>query len=395
MNSKVVVIGAGITGLRTAMALLEEGCSVTLIEKTNKLGGMAASFKYKDFSLDFGPHKFYTQLEGIEDDFISLVGEENLNIVEKKNSIRLLGNSLDFPVKIGQLISKIPPNKAIQIALDLMKAKISLAKPSNYEEYFIKGFGKTGYRLVFEGFAQKVWGEPKSLSVELAEKRSPAKGVFDVLKTALIKNDYNVSSKHFLYPKEGFGFLAESLGGKIKSLGGEIILGSELKEVVIKDKKVFAVKIADGNKKVRNINCDIVVSTISPDELGASIKRMPLEVKESLKHLEFRALTLAYVFLEQPRALDVQWMFFPEKEFCFNRVSEQKLFSSNTCPEGKTVLTAELTSEADDSYHNMSENKIKERVIRDLEKAEIIKKDKVYDFAIRKARKVYPLYSTG
>ena len=150
-NKDAVILGAGLTGLRTALYLINSGFNVTIIEKTDKVGGVCASFKYKDFILDYGPHKFYTQLPGVYEDFKSLVPD--YLTIKKKNSIRLLGQYFDFPVKLSQLLLRIPISKAFNIFIDFVKSNLSRNEIKNYEDYFVKGFGRTGYNTIFRGFA--------------------------------------------------------------------------------------------------------------------------------------------------------------------------------------------------------------------------------------------------
>ena len=223
---KAIIIGAGITGLRIGAYLIDAGYNVTVLEKSGKVGGMTSSFNYKDFIVDYGPHKFYTQLPGVYDDFKKIVGEGNYLVVKKKNSIRLLGKYFDFPVKLSQLMLKISPITAFRILLDFIKAQLNKRPVLSYEDYFTNGFGKTGYSVLFEGFANKVWGDPKTLSEELARRRSPASNIFDVLKTALVKNKGDVSAEYFYYPKYGYGVMCNNLAKYIESKGGEIILNA-------------------------------------------------------------------------------------------------------------------------------------------------------------------------
>ena len=135
-----VVVGAGITGMRIAQLLAKSGFKVTILEKTKKVGGMTASFKYKDFILDYGPHKFYTQLPGVYDNFKEIVGDGNYLIVKKKNSIRLLGRYFDFPVKLSQLLLGINPFLSAKIGIDLIKANLNKREVLSYEDYFVNGF---------------------------------------------------------------------------------------------------------------------------------------------------------------------------------------------------------------------------------------------------------------
>ncbi|MBU0461266.1 MAG: NAD(P)-binding protein, partial [Nanoarchaeota archaeon] len=112
---KATILGAGISGLYTASKLTPH-YQIEVLEKKDTIGGVTASFKYKDkYILDHGPHKFYTQLPGIEKEFKHLIGKEYLR-VKKKNSIRLKGKYYEFPVKIIQLVLGIGPVMGAKIA---------------------------------------------------------------------------------------------------------------------------------------------------------------------------------------------------------------------------------------------------------------------------------------
>ena len=364
------VLGAGITGLYIGSRLSEKGYNVTVIEKTSKIGGMTSSFNYEDFILDYGPHKFYTQLPGIYDEFKRIVGEGNYLIVKKRNSIRLFDRYFDFPVKMSQLFTNISPVLAFKIGIDFIKAKMNKRKILTYEDYFINGFGETGYNSVFKSFAEKVWGSPERLSEELARRRSPASNIFDVLKTVFVKNKKDVNAEYFYYPKKGYGVMCDALAKAIKKSKGVILLNTKPEKINVRNDKVVSIDLINKTGKKKKINCDLLVSSLSITELPYLLNPLPTKkILASADRLKFRALIISYVFLKKRRALKDNWLFFPEKDFCFNRVAEQKSFSEETCPADKTVLTAEITCNYGDEMYNSTDEKKKEIVLRDLEKA--------------------------
>jgi phytoene desaturase len=57
-NNKVIVIGAGIAGLATAIRLAANGASVTVFEKNNYAGGKLSAFVKEGFHFDAGPSLF-------------------------------------------------------------------------------------------------------------------------------------------------------------------------------------------------------------------------------------------------------------------------------------------------------------------------------------------------
>ena len=61
-NYDVIVIGAGISGLLSALALSKEGKSVLILEKEDYIGGVCRSYEINGYRLDTGPHAI-TRLE--------------------------------------------------------------------------------------------------------------------------------------------------------------------------------------------------------------------------------------------------------------------------------------------------------------------------------------------
>lgn len=62
MNDKIIVVGAGISGLLTTLVLSKEGKKVLILEKTENLGGMCRSYDVDGYKVDTGPHVL-TRLE--------------------------------------------------------------------------------------------------------------------------------------------------------------------------------------------------------------------------------------------------------------------------------------------------------------------------------------------
>lgn len=60
---EVIVIGAGISGLLSALALSKEGKSVLILEKSDYLGGVCRSYEVDGYQVDTGPH-IITRLDG-------------------------------------------------------------------------------------------------------------------------------------------------------------------------------------------------------------------------------------------------------------------------------------------------------------------------------------------
>ncbi|MEK6920698.1 MAG: NAD(P)-binding protein [Nanoarchaeota archaeon] len=401
-KKKAVILGAGVTGLKAAAELARAGYAVHVLEKNVHIGGMAYSFQYKDVTLDYGPHKFYSQIKGIMPEYKELLGENCLTR-EKTNSLYLLGKYFRFPPNPFQLAFGINPliiaRCGISYCSSLLGSFFSPKQNISYEDYFLHGFGKGAYDLLFKDFCWKVWGDPKIISEELARRRIPVPNIKELAKNALTgaQDKPDVSAKYFYYPKQGFGKFSDILADDILSHDGIISLGAVPQEIITNGKKVTSLVYLDHTKKKQTLSdIDVFISTIHLKDLVALFApKAPSSVADASGALRYRALRLCYVFLDKERALRDNWFFFPEQNVCFNRVSEQKSFSPFTVPSGKTVITAEITCDIDNRYYTMDDAALRAVVLADLEKVGILKKEEVIDFLAKKLARVYPVYAIG
>lgn len=373
---KILILGAGITGLVSAYYLSKD-FEVTLLEKENFIGGTARSFKYKDFLLDYGPHKIYTELPGIIAEIEKVVP---LLKIKKRNSIYLKGNYFDFPLKISQIATKMPFT-AFNALLDIIKNLLSKKLvDDSYENFLLNRFGKTLYELSFKNYAVKVWNSsPKELDAELAKRRVAISGIFQLIKGILLKDTKNISAEFFYYPKYGIGELTEALVKKIKENNGKIILNSEIKKINLKNNQIESIKLAKSTLKA-----DYFISTIPLDSLFRLLDPSPLIQNPAFSYQD---LNVFYFLLKKPKALKDCWIFFPEKELVFQRVSEQKAFSKFTSPEKETAIMVETTKPINEA--------LKQKIILQLNQAGILKKEEISEYFTKTLKKAYPLYKKG
>jgi protoporphyrinogen oxidase len=381
-KKKVVVLGGGITGLVAAYYFSQDpDFEVTLIEKQKKIGGSAFTFLYKDFILDYGPHKLYTELPGI---FEEIKKVTPLLKIKKKNSIYLRENLYNFPLQLSQIATKMPVT-AVKAGLDIFQKPFCPLPDDSYENFLLNRFGRTMYELSFKDYAQKVWGsDPKQLDKELAIRRVAISNVFELIKGILIKDTQKISAEYFAYPPKGIKQLLDNLVKKIRESGGKVLSETQASEIKITDNKVEYIKI-----KKTKIKPDYVVSTIFLDELVKTItdKTKTPEISGASKKLDYQKVSVLYLVLNKKRALKDCWIFFPEKKFFFHRVSEQKAFSLETSPKDKTVLMIETTKEPTKETIN--------KMVNQLISLDIIKKQDILDSFIKTSEKVYPLYRKG
>ena len=381
-KKQVLILGAGITGLTAGYYLSQnKDYDVTVVEKEKTIGGTAFGFKHKDFILDFGPHKLYTEIPGI----INEIKKVSILLkIKKTNSIFLRNNIYDFPLKITQVALKMP-TAAIGAGLDIATKPFNKKPDDSYENFLLNRFGKTMYELSFKDYAQKVWtSSPKELDKELAIKRVAISNIFELIKGILFKDTKKISAEHFYYPPKGIKQLLDNLAEKIKKNGGKVLLNAKVSEIKIKNNKIESAKL--GSKKIKP---DYIISTIYLDSILNTIKdsNKTKELQQHADSLKYQGVNVIYLVLNKKKALRDCWMFFPEKKFMFHRVSEQKSFSPFMGPKDKTVVMVETTQPA-------TQENIK-KMIYQLESINIIKAKDIEETFVKSSTRTYPIYKKG
>ena len=97
-KNKISIIGAGISGIATAVSLIKQGYSVDIFESKKNLGGRAGSFIKGERLLDIGQHVFLPSYKNFINLLTDLGCYEDLKIV-KKLRIPVIDNNQTFYIK--------------------------------------------------------------------------------------------------------------------------------------------------------------------------------------------------------------------------------------------------------------------------------------------------------
>ena len=89
----------------------------------------------------------------------------------------------------------------------------------------------------------------------------------------------------------------------------------------------------------------------------------------------------------QNQTLPYRTLIFPEKEFIFNRIFEQNLYSRNTIEDNKSVIVADITFDKNSEFY--STDKIKEIVKEQIGKLNYINIDKLESIKVELIEHAY------
>jgi sialic acid synthase SpsE/protoporphyrinogen oxidase len=379
MNKKndVIILGAGPVGLVTSWLLSKNNWNVKLYEMKDKIGGMCRTWKWKEFYLDTGPHIFHTDNKKLWNLWNNIFGK---NLIEgtyySKNTIGDKSDQyVDYPLS-SQAIEKLPKKLKFKILKELKIVKKNKKKNAiNFSEHIINQLGPTLQNLFFKDYPEKVWGlNTKEMTSEWAPKRikftKKSEPFFNKERTGV--------------GKYGTGQLYEIIKKKIIFNGGKIFLNHKIVGFDKKNNEIKEIKFSK-KKNIKLSKETIIISTL-PITLTAKLLGFD-------SNLKFRGIRSIYIALNKKNCFkrNVNWLYFGNKNLIFNRVSEPKSMSSYLAPKNKTYLCAEICYFKNDKIDKMPLQQITKKVVDDLIKVKLIKKEEVIDTSDNKEDFVYPV----
>jgi len=368
---RVVVIGAGISGLSVAWGLAgKKDISVTLIESDNKAGGLSKTLECNGIRFDIGPHRFSPQLpkmvkrvrELLADDMLR---KRNIHGVYYSNILYMYPPALKDFINISSLRSSFVFGISwlwARFVHTLKKMSRCKEKPS-FESALIRSFGRSFCKKVVFPMISKVWGT-KEMHPDFAKIRFKESTLPMILKKIIFRNKTE-DNDVFYYPVKGYGEICDVIEKYIKMHGHKVELDSCIDSIEADTLngpfKIFYTQ--KGAKKTAD--ADILVSTISNKPLLKYFAPTGLvdPVLSVMDHFTSRTLRLG-VFVIKDFHLSSRVVIFPEEKYIFNRICEMNQFSNLGYEENKAVLLIDVICDAGSEYDTMKEDDFNEALLK-------------------------------
>ncbi len=393
-GKRILILGAGPAGLACAAELRRANQNFILVEKDEAVGGLSRTYQFGDFRTDNGPHRFFSKNPYLYDFIKKLIGEHWI-AVDRQTRFFIKGKFYKYPIELWDVLSKIGAWRIARILLDYFKEKLapSLRPVSNFEEYAVHAFGRSLAEFNILDYTEKIWGMPcSSISAEWATQRIQGLSIMNLLwKMIFKKSGPRTLKDQFFYPDLGAGLIYEAIKKEIEK-DNEILLQSVPTQIEHSSGLINALTIQtpDG---VRRPTVEWLVSSIPITVfLRLLFPAPPADVLESASKLRFRAQVYLFITINKPSITKDQWIYFPDKEIPFGRVSEMKNFSAKMSPPGKTSLFIEFFCWEGDEMWRKSKEELLATATPWLQKLNLVSHDDIMDaYHIRKPY-VYPVY---
>ena len=452
---KALIAGAGPAGLTAAWELLHRtDVQPVVLEKSQEIGGISRTVRYKNHRIDIGGHRFFSKSDRVMNWWMARMPVEErpdgagkafsityhqqtrdvapqtapdggdpdrvMLVRNRKSRIYFLRQFFDYPIQLSaDTLRKLGVTRTIRIGLSYIKSTLHQIKPEKtLETFFINRFGKELYGTFFKSYTEKVWGVPcNQISSEWGAQRvkglsiTRAIGHFLRKKFGQVAGDISQKTtetsliERFLYPKYGPGQLWEYVAAEVAAGGGSLSKGWKVEKFFTEGFRITAAEAVHAETGERQtIEADFFFSTMPIRELmhclQADIPANVLEVSDGLQYRDFMTVgvllnKLAIQDDSEPGAklLRDNWIYVQEPDVVVGRMQIFNNWSPHLVgdPDKVWIGLEYFCYETDDIWKKSDADMI-DFATREMEKIGIIDRAEVLDACVIRVPKTYPAY---
>jgi protoporphyrinogen oxidase len=336
-NPRIVIIGAGPTGLGAGYRLQELGYEDwDILEANDYVGGLATSFTdEKGFTYDIGGHVMFSHYQYYDDLVEKLMGDDYTEL-QREAWVWMEDRFIPYPFQNN--IRDLEPQTVFDCVAGLIRAQQQDHSPTNFQEWVhaVMGEGIAKHFMIPYNF--KVWATPPELMnyVWIGERVSVVDAE-NILRNVILRED-QVSwgpNNTFKYPlRGGTGFLYEGMRQYVEH---KLHLETPVASV---DPEAKEVRTTDG----RVWPYDVLLNTMPINHLIGSMESVPDRVRDAVGGLHWSGSHIVGVGIDRPAETSKNWIYFPEPDVPFYRVTYLSNYSPYITPEPDQTLFLTETS---------------------------------------------------
>jgi protoporphyrinogen oxidase len=360
---KIGVLGGGLTGLVVAGQCGKHECEV--LEADDAIGGHCRSLVEEGYTFDLGgPHILFSKNKEI----LALMNEKlagNIDQRRRNNKIWIGGRYVKYPFENG--LYDLVPEDRYECLYHYLKN--NYPEPTNFKEWIYHVFGKGIAEKYMLPYNEKIWNiGAEKMSMDWVNGRVPRPPLEDVIKSAVgVETEGYTHQLYFTYPRHGG---IEALPRAFAKDCRNITLNFSVSKVWREGDQWH---VSNGKETRRY---DRIVSTIPIQDLIDALPGVPQEVRESVHGLRFNSLVT--VMLGGKREpIPYTALYIPDAGIPFHRLSFPLIFTDEGAPQGNVAVTAEITTNPGDGFHELADEAILDQVTGHLDAMGLMRRDSI------------------
>ena len=322
---RVVIIGAGPTGLGAAYRLQELGHDDwSIYEATDHVGGLAASVESNGFVYDTGGHVLFSHYKYFDDLIDKLLGRDYTEI-SRESWIRMRERWVPYPFQNN--LRYLDTDAAVECVLGLAAERARPEDTRNFSEWVLSVFGEGISRHFMQPYNWKVWAHP----LDQMDKQWIAERVSVVDLERTLRNILSDAEDSGWGPNAAFKFpLHGGTGGFYEPFLPFVkshLAFNKRVETIDNVRKI--VRFRDGEED----SYDVLLNTMPLTELIPRLAAAPDDVLAAAKKLSWSSGLFVGLGVAKPCPSDKCWIYFPEDNAPFYRITYLSRYSPYMAPD--------------------------------------------------------------
>ncbi len=390
-NDRIVIIGAGPTGLGAAYRLRELGhANWDLYEQADHIGGLSASFTdAKGFTWDIGGHVMFSRQPQFNDLADRLLGRHYLSH-EREAWIRMQKVWVPYPFQNN--LRHLPREIVLDCLKGLLHAQGDTRPVNNFGDWIQRTFGDGIATHFMLPYNFKVWATPATSMASnwIAERVSVI--TFEKALTNVIMNTDDTGwgpNNTFKFPLHG------GTGGFVNAFRPYVSEKLHCrKKAASVDVDAHTVTFSDGATE----HYDILINTSPLDLFVGTLTAaggVPGDLLSATQHLKHNGVYIIGIGLKKKIPGTKCWVYFPDQDIPFYRMTYFSHYSPYNVPGGDTNTYSSLICEVSFSEHKeVNGDEVVDRTVDGLMKAGILQggdRDRIVSTWLHKENYGYPI----
>ena len=402
--NRVVIMGAGPAGLTAAYELHRLGVPATVVERDDRyVGGIARTVEHRGFRFDIGGHRFFSKNQEIEDLWTEILGEDMLTC-QRLSRIYYRGRYFDYPLKAANALRNLGLAETLRCLGSYAKARLHpVPEPRSLEDWVSNQFGRRLFEIFFKSYTEKVWGMSTSeLSADWAAQRIKGLDLGQAVKGALLPRRRPAQRSaviktlidRFRYPRLGPGQMWERVAEILAESGRPVLMGETVERIVHAGGRVRHVVTRSPAGAARELAGEAFVSSLPVRSLiGRLDPPPPAVVRQAADSLRYRDFLTVALMVDRKEVFPDNWIYIHDPGVKVGRIQNFKNWSPAMVPDpDQTCLGLEYFCFEGDGLWSASDADLIQLARRELEQLGICRSQEVFDGAVVRQQKAYPVY---
>ena len=162
-NRRILVLGAGVTGLTAAWALSKyTQNNILAIEKQPHVGGLATTMRVGDLSLDLGSHRLHNGYDAAVAQALQELCGTDLVRRPRNGMIYIQNKPVRYPPTWLDIVRAFGATCSVCFTLGLFRSRLGALlnsdEPDNFEDYTIQKLGRGLNEHFYKPYVEKLYG---------------------------------------------------------------------------------------------------------------------------------------------------------------------------------------------------------------------------------------------